>query len=192
MNKKILLLMIILIFIIIILVIFVLLNKNNVIENEENNIINDINYNYEEYKYNENKIYPKNLENISELPLPSKIIYYKEGITYSFNFGSTEYNEIIKLNNNRNSKELEIYKMLFHNDIHELKQSIELLEYDYEKYGSVYFNLTGSYKYGESQNFSVKDTYWVYPCYDSNIFNILDYVGLDSPYELLAYLKSII
>ena len=89
--------------------------------------------------------------------------------------------------------------MIYYTNISDLKQDIDLLEYNYEGYDSVYFNLIGSYTYEENvggmseyASVSVKDSYWVSTGYDSNIFKSFQYVGLDSATELLNYLNSVI
>ncbi len=159
-------------------------------------------YSYEEYKYvGDIEGYPKHLSSIEELPLPKRIIFYHNGMQYAFDYGSDEYKKIIELNNKRNeSIELHITQEIlnFGMDIDGLKKITDLLEYDYENYESVNFNLNFNYTYEvKIDEFPdpikvENNTYWVDVGYSEDVFYQIFYQGLGSTKELLEYLYKII
>ncbi len=150
-----------------------------IIKNAELDKKSELKYTHEEYIYNNNYTYPKELEELKEIPIPTSIIFYCEGKEYIFNYGEDTFNKIISLNNKRDAGNIGSTQGLFFEE--KLKKEGMLLEYKYNNYDSVYFELSIDKK---SYLFSVG--------YSEDVFNQNVYSGLDSCDELLDYIFSII
>lgn len=152
--------------------------ENSVTTANNNEINNDVS------NLNEDKA-PKEIVSLLEVPIPDSIIFYHNGISKTFVKGSYEFNEIIKLNNKRDSGKLGALQLVV--DIAGLLQNTDMLEYNYENYDSVYFNLI---KDEQLQNDN-KLLNWVSVGYDSKIFKQFIYSGLLSTDDLINYLYSL-
>ncbi len=129
---------------------------------------------FELYIYSADGI-PKKL---SDLPLPRKIIYYHKGVPYVFKYGSEYYNEIIEINNRRDTGNVSthMYFTMLHGPVSDLILNIDILEYYYDEEDSTYFNL---------------DEYW-FMGKKYKIYWADNYVGLSNATELRSFLNSII
>jgi hypothetical protein len=176
----------IMIFIIVIIVMYIITNKKNNIVNENKSITqveNNITAENKSEINNDNN--PKEIVSLLEIPIPDSIIFYHNGVQKSFFKGSDEFNEIINLNNKRDSDKLGALQLIV--DIDGLLKNTDMLEYVYQNYNSIYFNLIRDEQLEKNNT----DINWVSVGYDSKIFKQFIYSGLASADELINYLYSL-
>lgn len=151
--------------------------ENNTISdnNEDNNSITNLNS-------DEN---PQYLKSLQYIPTPDSITFCHNGVQKTFYKKTNEFNEIIKLNNKRDTKNLGPMKLAV--DIKGLMQNTDMLKYNYENYDPVYFNIIKDEQLKNNQT----EVNWVSVGYDSKIFNQFIYNGLLSADELINYLYSL-
>lgn len=174
MNKKSIVIGVILFILCIIIIGIYIIIKNTELDKKS-----ELKDTHEDYMYNHNYTYPKELETIKEIPTPTSIIFYCEGKEYIFNYGEDNFNKIISLNNKRDVGNIGATQGLFFEE--KLKKEGMLLEYKYNNYDSIYFELARD---NNSNLFSVG--------YSEEVFKQYVYSGLDSCDKLLDYILSII
>lgn len=157
-------------------------NENSLKKQLENNIENNDN---SDLTGNED---PKYLLSLLDIPMPNSIIFYHNGVKKSYTKGTKEFNEIIKLNNKRNNVELAPLQLVV--DIDYLIQNTDMLEYTYQNYNSIYFNLVKAEQLKIDNNV-VSNENWVSVGYNPKVFNQFIYGGLLSADNLIAYLYSL-
>lgn len=156
---------------IIVIAIYITSNDNNEVNNDVLNLNNDNN--------------PKEIVTLLEIPTPYLIIFYHNGQQKFFLKGTDEYNEIIKLNNKRDSGKLGAMQLVV--DIDGLLKNTDMLEYTYQNHNSVYFNLIKDEQLDKNNT----ETNWVSVGYDSKVFKQFIYSGLFSADEIINYLYSL-
>jgi hypothetical protein len=145
-------------------------NENN---NESNNAVSNLDDNET----------PKEIVSLLDIPTPDSIIFYHNGMKKTFVRGTDEFNEIIMLNNKRDSGKLGALQLVV--DINGLLQNTDMLEYAYGNYGSVYFNLI------KDEQLENDNQFWVSVGYDSKIFKRFIYDGLLPADDLINYVYTL-
>lgn len=180
MKKNILIIgIIILVFILVIIAYDMFANKNL----KKNNLISELEKDVVSAKSNErNTIY---ISSLSDIPTPDLIIFYYNGLKKTFYRDTYEFNKIIDLNNKRDDKNLSPLELVV--DIKELLANTNILEYFYQSYDSVYFNLI------KDSEIKIDNTAtnWVLIGYDAKVFNQCIYGGVFPADELISYLLSL-
>lgn len=186
MQKNILMIGIIIVIIVIIIYI-ITTNKSNIVN--ENNLTTQLESSVTTENNNvsnsNDDANPKEIVSLIDIPTPDSIIFHHNSVKKTFVKGSDAFNEIINLNNKRDSKKLGAMKLWV--DIDSLLQNTDMLEYVYQNYKSVYFNLIKD----EELEKNNADINWVAMGYDSNVFKQFIYGGLSSADELINYLYSL-
>lgn len=189
MHKKILLIGLIIVIIAIITMYIIITNSNknesNLNTQIENNIISDNNEDNNNITNLNGDQNPQDLKSLQDIPKPDSIIFYHNGVQRTFYKETKEFNEIIKLNNKRDTKNLGPMKLAV--DINGLIQNDDMLQYTYQNYDPVYINLIKD-KELENNNIEIN---WISVGYDSKVFNQFIYGGLLSADELIDYLYSL-
>jgi len=191
MQKKFLVIGIIIIVILVMIAIYIITTNNSANENNlttplENNISTDNNNEVNNDMPNSNiDVNPKDLEALIDIPIPDSITFYNNGIKKVFARGTDEFSKILMLNNKRDSGNLGAMQLAV--DLDGLLQNTDMLEYAYENYGSVYFNLIKDEQL-RSDNTTIG---WVSVRYDTKVFNQFIYSGLLSADDLIDYLYSL-
>ncbi len=131
---------------IIILIIFVLSVTTFIFYNKKDN-----NENLNQYENSNNTVNREDtqkdfdvkmieeIEKFSDIPTPDYILFYYEGEEIRFDNGTKEFEKILELNKKRDSGEFIGTKGVV--NIENYKK-IKMLEYVYEGYGSIYFELS--------------------------------------------------
>ena len=172
MRKKVILLGIIIITLIITIVCICIINKN---KDKNNDVIVQ--------SENGLKANDENFKSLLEFPIPNSIIFHYDGIKKEILSGTKEFENIIELNNKRDKEELGTLQLVI--DLEDIMKKNNILEYTYEDYGSIYFNLIGDKELNDN-DIAVN---WV--LVDINIFKNSIYGGLLSADELNNYLYSL-
>jgi len=175
MQKRIVLIGIIII-ILIVVIIAICVIKNN--KDKNNNTILQ-----SESSLTDNNENLKDLKSLSEISTPDSIIFHHNGIEKEILKGTKEFESIIELNNKRDEEELGTLQLVI--DLEDLMKKTDILEYTYEDYGSIYFNLVGNKELNDN-DIAVN---WV--LVDINVFKNSIYGGLLSADELNNYLYSL-
>lgn len=193
MQKNILMIGIIIVIIVIIIIIIIYIittnksnsaNENNLTTQLENSVTtendNGINNNVSNSNDDAN---PKEIVSLIDIPKPDSIIFYHNGVQKKIIKGTDEFNEIIMLNNKRDSGKLGPLQLVV--DINGLLKNTDMLEYAYENYDSVYFNLI------KDEQLEKDNQFWVSVVYDSKVFKQFIYDGLLPANDLINYLYSL-
>lgn len=127
----------------------------------------------------------ENLEDFSESCLPDSIIFHHSNQQKAFKSGSTEYNKIIQLNKARYTNNIAIIKLAV--DLEQDLKTSDVLEYSYNAYGSIYYNLMTT----DTLKNNINTENWALVEFSNKKLNNDIYGGFLPADELINYINTL-